>query len=102
LNPIQLPFEPVELGSELGDRSEVTPLVAIEGPEDLPTAMDDHLVLDSSDLVEEGGELLIGHGLDAIDAEQRRVTADRLDLLDQPLEEFGCLGRLGQNPAGGP
>jgi len=50
--------------------------------------------------VEQLGELLVGHGLHAIDAEQRQPRRERLDLLHEPLEELRGLGRLRQEPAG--
>src|SRR5439155_685268 len=39
---------------------------------------------------------------DAVDPEQGRLAAKRLDLLDQPLEQLGRLRRLRQDPAGAP
>ena len=53
-------------------------------------------------LVEEGGDLLVGHGLDAIDAQQRRLAAEGLNLLDEPLVALDRLGRLGQDPTRAP
>ena len=99
LNPVQLTLQTVELAAEPRDRSAVVRRVAIEVPEDLPTPLHHRLILDTPGLVEEVGDLLVGHRLDSIDAKQRRLAADGLDFLDEPLEELGRLGRLGQDPA---
>jgi len=39
-------------------------------------------------------------GSTRVDAKEGRLTADRVDLLDEPLKQLGGLGILGQDPAG--
>src|SRR4030095_15608639 len=73
--------------------------VPIEVSEDLPAPLNHSLVLGRARFVEEGGDVLIGHGLDTINPQQRRLAAEGLDLLDEPLEELRRFGRLGQDPA---
>src|SRR5881409_3062120 len=102
LDPVQLALETVELGAERRDRSAVARPVAIELREDLSTLPHDRLVFRVSDFVEQRRDLVIGHRLDAVDPEQGRLAAKRLDLLDQPLEQLGRLRRLRQDPAGAP
>ena len=65
---------------------------------DLTTALHDRLVLAGASFVEQGGHLVLRHGLDPVDTQQRGLTAERLDLLHEPLKEFRRLGRLREDP----
>jgi hypothetical protein len=95
LHPIQLMLEAIQRAAELRGRSAGAPLVAVEVPKKVAASLHHRLVVDPPGLVEEGGDLRVGHGLDAIDAKQRGLPPKRLDLLHQPLKEFHRLGSLG-------
>src|SRR5215472_11189347 len=60
------------------------------------------LIFDAARLVKEGRDRLVGHRLDPIDAEQRRLPAERLNLLHEPLKKLRGLWSLGQDPRGSP
>src|SRR2546430_936047 len=66
LNPVQLTLQTVELAAEPRDRSAVVRLVAIEVPEDLPAPLHHRLILDTPGLLEQGGDLPVGHPLDSV------------------------------------
>src|SRR5262245_14930685 len=100
LDAVELALEPVEPGPELRGRSTVRRPVAIELTEDLATSLHDRLVFGAPRCVKEPGDLVVLHGLDAVDAQQRDLPLERLDLLHQPLEELGRLGGLRQDPPG--
>src|SRR5712692_790497 len=76
--------------------------VAVELGQHLAAAANDRLVLRRARRVEERRELRVAHGVDAVHPEERRLAAEGLDLLDEPLERLGRLGRLGQDPRGAP
>src|SRR5882724_1052965 len=99
LNTVQLTLQAIELAAQLRDRAMVVRLVPIEVSEDLPAPLNHGLVLGRANFVEEGGDVFIGHGLDTIYPQQRRLAAEGLDLLDEPLEELRCLRSFGQDPA---
>src|SRR5215813_6054170 len=60
------------------------------------------LILDATRLVKEGRDRLVGHRLDPIDAEERGLATERLNLLYEPLKELGGFRILGQDPRGPP
>src|SRR2546426_11570999 len=72
--------------------------MTVELSEDLPAAVHDGLILDGAGLVEQRAHLLVGHVLDARHVDERRLAADRLDLLHEPLEELRRLRGLRQDP----
>src|SRR5262245_64166377 len=100
VDPVELALEPVELGPQLCDGAAMARAVAVDLAEHLPASPHDRLVFGAPRLVEQRGELLVLHGLHAVDTQERHLAAERLDLLDEPLEELGRLGGLGQDPAG--
>ena len=73
-------------------------LETIDLGRDLPAALHDGVVLGRAGFVEQRRDLIVRHGVDAIDSQQRRLPAKRLDLLHEPLKEFGCLRGFGKNP----
>jgi len=75
-------------------------LVTVQLPQNLPAALYDRVVFSAPRLVKERGDLVVGHRLDAIDPQEGRLTAKRLDLLHEPLKELRRLGSLRQDPAG--
>src|SRR2546426_9294255 len=75
LDAVQLTLQAIELAAELRDRSAVGRLVAIEGPEDVSTALHHRLVLDAAGFVEEAGDLFVRHRFDPIDAPPRCLAA---------------------------
>src|SRR5262245_23459130 len=97
---VELALESVEPGPELRGRSTVRRPVTIELTEDLTTSLHDRLVFGAPRGVKEPGDLVVLHGLDAVDAQQRDLPLERLDLLHQPLKELGRLGGLRQDPPG--
>src|SRR5205814_5012300 len=102
LDAVQLALQAIELRAELRDRSAMVRLVTIEVPEDVPAALHYRLVLDRPGFVEKAGDLFVGHRFDPIDTQQRRLAAERLNLLHEPLEQLGGLRSFGQDPAGAP
>src|SRR5262249_33268901 len=98
LRAVEFPLEGIELAAELRGRSALSSVRAIEMPKNLPAPLHDGVVLGPAGLVKEGGDCLVGHRLDAIDAQERRLTSARLDLLHQPLEQFRRLRVSRQDP----
>src|SRR6266498_3770789 len=98
LDPVQLPFDAIELAAKVSDGASVVRPVPIELNEDFPTALDGRLVLESPGLVEEVGNLLRAHVPYPVNVEQGRLAAERVDLLHEPLKELGGLWRLGKDP----
>src|SRR3989454_12833208 len=83
-----------ELGGVAGHVGAVT----VGLGEDLRAAVPDGLILDGAGLGEQRAPLLVGHVLDALHVDERRLAADRLDLLHEPLEELRRLRGLRQDP----
>src|SRR2546427_4275161 len=102
LDAVQLTLQAIEPAAELRDRSAVVRLIAIEVPEDVPAALHHRLELDAPSFVEEAGDLFFSHRFDPIDAQQRCLTAERLNFLHEPLEQLRGLRSFGQDPAGAP
>src|SRR5436309_756695 len=67
LYPVELALEAIELGADRRDRAAVAAPVAIDLREDLSTAVHNRLVFHAADFVEQCGDLVIGHRLDAVD-----------------------------------
>src|SRR5229473_880856 len=98
LDPVELPFDAIELAAKLSDGAPVVRPVPIELREDLPTPFHGRLILESPGLVEERGDLLLCHVPYPVDMQQRRLTTERLDLLHQPLKELGGFCCLRKDP----
>src|SRR5262245_64422787 len=67
LDPVELSLEPVELRPELRGREAMGRSLAIELTEDLAASLHHRLVLGAPRRVEEPGDLVVLHGLDAVD-----------------------------------
>jgi hypothetical protein len=102
LDAVELALDTVELAAQLPEGPAVLGLVAIELRQDLAAALHDGPVFPGTRLVEQRGDLLVCHVPDALDVEQGRLSAERLDLLHQPLESLRRLRDLGQDPGRAP
>src|SRR5262249_17833894 len=89
LDAVELGLEPVEPGPQPRNRAAVARAIAVDLAEPLAASVHDRLVFGAPRLVEQRGELFVLHGLDPVDPQERHLAAERLDLLDQPLEELG-------------
>src|SRR5262245_25781399 len=78
------------------------PLSTVQLSENLAAPMHHSLIFDAAGLVKERRDRLVGHRLDPIDAEERGLAAERLNLLHEPLKELRGLWILGQDPRGPP
>src|SRR5262245_21346174 len=78
------------------------PLSTVQLPENLSAPVHHGLIFGAARLVKEGCDRLVGHRLDPIDAEKRRLATKRLNLLHEPLKELLGFWGLGQNPRGPP
>ena len=98
LDPVELPFDAVQLAAKLSDRAPMAHPVSIKLGEDLPGPLESRLVLGDPSLVEEIGHLLLRHVSHPLDVQQGRLAPEGVDLLHQPLEELGGLRRLREDP----
>src|SRR6266403_2121438 len=59
---------------------------SFEMTQDFAASLDDGVVFDRACLVEEPDDVFVRYRLDAVDAKEGRLAADRVDLLDEPLK----------------
>ena len=97
LDAVQVTLEAIELAAELRDRPTMIRLVAIELPEDVPTALHHRLILDAPGLVEEAGDLA---RRSSFRSDRRAAASPRRGTTEFPARATGTARWSPASPAG--